>query len=535
MSLTFASQSAAQAREKTKDGIDQTLMEAAYTILSTSTDVLLHPVVSGIILRDLVPRLSNYLSTSFDDMCDRELLFTSVLKVVAFLSKQGATCQHIMTVAPDEVTGKKQLNNDDEDDDTPPPPSISQLLDVLDRQALVFAAALGGRKNSNEAKACLRLTAAISACKVNDDGGTTTNGNGKTSSKKRRLADAVGGNSSSSSSSSSTAVDLTSRSGAQQDSYVNVMNNLKITTASILNGTEYPYHYRNEAKQVKSSVQKRLIRIGKELASLSNSLPIHNTSSVMVCIDEERPDCLKAIIVGPADTPYENGLFEFDIFLPADYPNVPPKVILTTTGGGRIRFNPNLYAEGKVCLSLLGTWKGPGWHRKCTLLQVLISIQSLILVDEPFFNEPGFERHQGTETGARSSAIYNQRIREATIRYAMIPHLMKPDKSPFATIIREHFGRRSLSLRLQCEKWCKQLRRANRSGVVRNPVNVFAGGVQSSTPATLEAATASLYANVNALITERSAKARKARGEKVEVEKESSSSSSSSSVVVVID
>ena len=185
MSLTFASQSEAQAREKTKDGIDQTLMEAAYTILSTSTDVLLHPVVSGIILRDLVPRLSNYLSTSFDDMCDRELLFTSVLKVVAFLSKQGETCQHIMTVAPDEVTGKKdevtgkkQLNNDDEDDeyneddeddDTPPPPSISQLLDVLDRQASVFAAALGERKNSNEAKACLRLTAAISACKVNDD------------------------------------------------------------------------------------------------------------------------------------------------------------------------------------------------------------------------------------------------------------------------------------------------------------------------------------------------------------------------------
>ena len=170
MSLTFASQSEAQAREKTKDGIDQTLMEAAYTILSTSTDVLVHPVVSGIILRDLVPRLSNYLSTSFDDMCDRELLFTSVLKVVAFLSKQGETCQHIMTVAPDEVTGKKQLNNDDEDDDTPPPPSISQLLDVLDRQAKVFcAAALGERKNSNEAKACLRLTAAISACKVNDD------------------------------------------------------------------------------------------------------------------------------------------------------------------------------------------------------------------------------------------------------------------------------------------------------------------------------------------------------------------------------
>ena len=31
---------------------------------------------------------------------------------------------------------------------------------------------------------------------------------------------------------------------------------------------------------------------------------------------------------------------------------------LRTTGGGSIRFNPNLYACGKVCLSLLGTWSG---------------------------------------------------------------------------------------------------------------------------------------------------------------------------------
>lgn len=46
-----------------------------------------------------------------------------------------------------------------------------------------------------------------------------------------------------------------------------------------------------------------------------------------------------------------------------------------------MRFNPNLYNCGKVCLSLLGTWSGPGWDPKTsTLLQVLISIQSLIMV-----------------------------------------------------------------------------------------------------------------------------------------------------------
>lgn len=61
-----------------------------------------------------------------------------------------------------------------------------------------------------------------------------------------------------------------------------------------------------------------------------------------------------------------------------------------TTKNGKYRLNPNLYAEGKVCLSLLGTWSGPGWVAgKSTLLQVLISIQSMILWSEPITNEPG--------------------------------------------------------------------------------------------------------------------------------------------------
>jgi len=43
-----------------------------------------------------------------------------------------------------------------------------------------------------------------------------------------------------------------------------------------------------------------------------------------------------------------------------------------------------------VCLSLLGTWSGPGWEKGVsTLSQVLLSIQSQILVDKPYANEPG--------------------------------------------------------------------------------------------------------------------------------------------------
>ena len=33
-----------------------------------------------------------------------------------------------------------------------------------------------------------------------------------------------------------------------------------------------------------------------------------------------------------------------------DYPRKAPNVTATTTNGGRCRFNPNIYASGRVCL-----------------------------------------------------------------------------------------------------------------------------------------------------------------------------------------
>jgi baculoviral IAP repeat-containing protein 6 len=36
------------------------------------------------------------------------------------------------------------------------------------------------------------------------------------------------------------------------------------------------------------------------------------------------------------------------VFFPEAYPSVPPLVQLVTTGGGTVRFNPNLYSDGKV-------------------------------------------------------------------------------------------------------------------------------------------------------------------------------------------
>ena len=195
----------------------------------------------------------------------------------------------------------------------------------------------------------------------------------------------------------------------------------------------------------------RLKRIGREMASLSAGLPLTFGSSIFARVDDRRPDVLTALIIGPEGTPYANGCFVFHIFLPREYPAKPPKVQFVTTGGGTVRFNPNLYREGKVCLSLLGTWQGPGWDPKVsTILQVLLSVQSLILVDEPYFNEPGFESRPNAK---EQSAAYNQALNLHTMRIAILQMLQEDFHPEMRAVIRNHFLYKRKQIIQQCDEW----------------------------------------------------------------------------------
>lgn len=98
---------------------------------------------------------------------------------------------------------------------------------------------------------------------------------------------------------------------------------------------------------------------------------------------------------------------------------------------GGLRLNPNLYDCGKVCLSLLGTWTGKQnemWiPDKSTMLQVLVSIQALILNAKPFFNEPGYEKTYTGIEGERRSLAYNENAFVLSLK-TMIYTLRRPPK-----------------------------------------------------------------------------------------------------------
>lgn len=116
------------------------------------------------------------------------------------------------------------------------------------------------------------------------------------------------------------------------------------------------YCFIHESKFDKTVASRRMRTLYQEISVLTTSLP----DGVFLKVAMDRPDMLKALIVGPEGTPYEGSLFEFDILCPERYPQTPPKVSCSTASSNGLRLNPNLYENGKVffstCMALFTTF-----------------------------------------------------------------------------------------------------------------------------------------------------------------------------------
>lgn len=166
-----------------------------------------------------------------------------------------------------------------------------------------------------------------------------------------------------------------------------------------------------------------LKRISQEHRILATSLP---KGQIYVRTYESRLDLLRCLIVGPKDTPYENAPFLIDLHLPTSFPNEPPAAHFHSWTSGLGRINPNLYEEGKICLSLLGTWSGKHesekWSDKATILQLLVSLQGLVFVRRPFYNEAGFEGYEHDKAYTREAEQYSEKafvMARGFVKYAL--------------------------------------------------------------------------------------------------------------------
>jgi hypothetical protein len=147
---------------------------------------------------------------------------------------------------------------------------------------------------------------------------------------------------------------LLANSGAHEDNSAPDKTNIPALTDLPDNEIFVSHSFATDAENLQSPPPGRFKRILTEITILKTGLP----PGIFVRYAESRPDVMKIVIIGPVGTPYENGIFEFDLWCDADFPKKPPVLEFKTTAGGTVSFNPNLYADGTVCLSLLGTWQG---------------------------------------------------------------------------------------------------------------------------------------------------------------------------------
>ena len=236
-----------------------------------------------------------------------------------------------------------------------------------------------------------------------DDGGVAVNGVGKHDGEDVEIEDALDAPSNS--------VPTLPAADTSEDlsRLVSMLSQTAPASFEVLDIDPPPDQFGVSSKPSTASSSAFLKRVLQEHKTLLSSLP---KEQIYVRTYESRLDLLRCLIIGPVGTPYEYAPFLVDLHLGDKFPDEPPTSHFHSWTSGLGRINPNLYEEGKICLSLLGTWAGDqseSWSKNATILQILVSLQGLVLVQKPFYNEAGFEEAEKEGGYKNESAQYSEK------------------------------------------------------------------------------------------------------------------------------
>ena len=100
----------------------------------------------------------------------------------------------------------------------------------------------------------------------------------------------------------------------------------------------------------------------------------------------------QVIVEGPPKTLYEGGYFQATLKFPPEFPSKPPVMKFTTPGF----WHPNVYKDGKVCISILHEAKedqfnqqesiNEKWNPILSIEAIIVSVVSML--DAPNHNSP---------------------------------------------------------------------------------------------------------------------------------------------------
>jgi ubiquitin-conjugating enzyme E2 D/E len=115
----------------------------------------------------------------------------------------------------------------------------------------------------------------------------------------------------------------------------------------------------------------------------------------------------QATIMGPRDSPYQDGVFYLSITLPEEYPFKPPIIKFTTK-----IYHCNINSRGSICLDILKN----EWSPALTISKVLLSICSLMTdpnPDDPLVTEIA-------ELYTNDRILHDQKAKTFTMQYASL-------------------------------------------------------------------------------------------------------------------
>ena len=150
-------------------------------------------------------------------------------------------------------------------------------------------------------------------------------------------------------------------------------------------------------------------RIQKEYMDMQTDPPENCSAGP---ISEDEFDKWEATIIGPAGTPYQDGIFRLEIYFPPNYPYTPPKIIFRTP-----IFHCNI-KEGQICLDILTANK---WSPALTISKVLLSISSM-LADQ---NSSDPLNKQAADLYINNRPLFEKTAKDYVRRHASMFHSFK--------------------------------------------------------------------------------------------------------------
>jgi len=140
------------------------------------------------------------------------------------------------------------------------------------------------------------------------------------------------------------------------------------------------------AKNAKDNAQYGKLLLARQLKELQK-----NSDGFSVgLVDDSNLYEWQCIVEGPSDTPYQGGYFQATLSFPPEFPSKPPLMRFTTPGF----WHPNVYKDGKVCISILHEAKEDQFNEQESIdekWRPILSVEAVIVSVMSMLSEPNFQ------------------------------------------------------------------------------------------------------------------------------------------------